>query len=58
MARAALLRRAGLALDSYLDARRLGKVPENLRGLAFGELSGAEINANLNAAIGGTRERL
>jgi hypothetical protein len=39
-------------------ARRLGEVTENLCGLSLGELCAVEINANLDAAISGTRERL
>jgi hypothetical protein len=51
-------RRAGVALDTYLNAGRLGKVPKNLRRLALGDLSAVEIDANLDATIGGARERL
>jgi hypothetical protein len=43
---------ATLALDRYLDARRLGEVIENLRGLALGKLSPIEIDAHLDTAIG------
>jgi len=49
---------AGLALDPYLDARRLGEVPKDLRGFALGKLCAVEIDADRNAAIGGARERL
>jgi hypothetical protein len=34
------------------------EVTENLRGLSLGELCAVEINANLDAAIGGARESL
>jgi hypothetical protein len=44
--------------DPYLDAWRLGEVTENLRGLSIGELCAVEINADLDAAIGGAREAL
>jgi hypothetical protein len=44
--------------DPYLDAWRLGEVTENLCGLSLGELCAVEINANLDAAISSTRERL
>jgi hypothetical protein len=50
--------RAGVPLDPYLNTRRLGEVTENLCGLSLGELCAVEINANLDAAISGTRERL
>jgi hypothetical protein len=42
---------AGVVLDPYLDARRLGEVIENLRGLALGELGAVEIDADMDAAI-------
>jgi hypothetical protein len=44
---------AVLVLDPYLDARRLGKVPKDLRGLALGKLRAVEIDADRNATIGG-----
>jgi hypothetical protein len=44
--------------DPNLDAGRLGKVPEDLRGLALGKLCAVEIDADRNATIGGARERL
>ena len=47
--------RAGVTLDPYLDAGRLGEVLEDLRGLALGKLGAIKINANLDAAIGGAR---
>jgi hypothetical protein len=48
----------GLVLDPYLDAMRFGEVIENFRGLALGKLCAVEIDADRNATIGGTRERL
>jgi hypothetical protein len=44
--------------DPNLDAGRLGKVPEDLRGLALGKLSPVKINSHFDTAIGGARERL
>jgi hypothetical protein len=44
--------------DPNLDAGRLGEVIENLRWLALGELSAIKINADMDATIGGARERL
>jgi hypothetical protein len=44
--------------DPNLDARRFGEVIENLRGLALGELSAVEIDADMDATIGGARECL
>ena len=44
--------------DPNLDTRRLGELTEDLRGLAFGKLCAVEIDANLDAAIGGARECL
>ena len=49
---------AGLVLDPNLDARRLGEVIENLRGLALGKLGAIKIDADCNVAIGGACERL
>jgi hypothetical protein len=49
---------AGLVLDPYLDAGRLGEVIENLCWRALGKLSPVEIDADRNATIGGARERL
>jgi hypothetical protein len=37
-------RGARLVLDPYLDARRLGEVIKNLRGLALGKLSPVKID--------------
>jgi hypothetical protein len=45
-------------LDPYLDARSLGEIIENLRGLALGKLGAIEIDADCNAAIGSAREPL
>ena len=45
-------------LDPYLDARRLGEIPKDLRGLALGKLGAIEIDADLDAAIGGARGRM
>jgi hypothetical protein len=51
-------RRAGLALDPYLDTRRLGEVKEDLCRLALGKLGAVEIDTDRNTAIDGARERL
>jgi hypothetical protein len=51
-------RGAGLVLDPYLDARRLGEIPKDLRGLALGKLGAIEIDSDRNATIGGARESL
>ena len=51
-------RRGVLVLGPYLGAERLGEVMENLRGLALGKLSAVEIDATLDAAIGGASKRL
>jgi hypothetical protein len=44
--------------DPNLDAWRLGEVKEDLHGFTLGMLGAIEIDADRNAAIGGTRERL
>jgi hypothetical protein len=44
-------RGARLVLDPYLDARRLGEVIENLRGLALGKLRAIEIDAEAFGAV-------
>jgi hypothetical protein len=41
---------AGLVLDPQLDARSLGEIIENLRGLALGKLGAIEIDADRNTA--------
>ncbi len=51
-------RRGGLVLGPYLDARRLGKIPKDLRWRALGKPGAVEIDAHLDATIGGARERL
>jgi hypothetical protein len=38
-----------LVLDPYLDARRLGEVIENLRGLALSKLRAVKIDAHRDA---------
>src|ERR1700732_368573 len=42
-------RRAGLPLDPYLDAWRLGEGIEYLRGLSLGQLSPVKINTDMDA---------
>ena len=42
----------------FVFLRRLGKLMEGLHGLALGKLGAVEIDAHLDAAIGGARERL
>jgi hypothetical protein len=49
---------APLVLDPCLDARRLGEVIEKPPGLALGELGAIEIDAHIDASIGGACERL
>jgi len=51
-------RRGGCVLGQHLDARHLDEIIKDLRGLAFGKLGSIEIDANLDAAIGGACERL
>jgi transposase len=51
-------RRGGLVFGPNLDAWRLGEVQKDLRWRALGKLSAIEIDPNLDAAIGGARERL
>ena len=45
-------------LGPDFDAGRLGEVVEDFRWLALGKLGAVEIDAHLDAAIGGARERL
>ena len=51
-------RSAVLVFDPNLHARRFGEVIEYLRGLSLGKLSPVKINTDMDAAIGGARERL
>ena len=51
-------RRGGLVLGPDLDAGRLGEVVEDFRECALGKLGAIEIDAHLDAAIGGARQRL
>ena len=44
---------AGVTLDRYLDAGRLGEVKENLRWHALGKLGAVKIDADMDAAICG-----
>jgi hypothetical protein len=48
------LAKARRAFDPYLDARRFGKVPKDLRGLALGKLCAVEIvgTGEVTASLG------
>jgi hypothetical protein len=50
-------RRTVVAFGANLNAGRLGKVLKDLSRLAFGELRSVEIDAHIDAAIGGILRR-